>query len=246
MSDFFARLVARHQGREQGLRVRLPGLFESESGATEGFVEEVEERTAAPPVARPQRPPQVSPPPQATSVLPESTTESLGSSTRRDSPGLRESLIVERETRVEAQRELREVKAETHVREKRVTHADHYVETRFLTERVHDAPDAPAPPAHDRAPPREVVEPPPESPGLAPPRAESAPLPVPRVERLPEPPDPAAETPVPLAPPQRRVEVHIGHLEIRQAAAVKPQPRKRVSPANPAPDLGSYLNGRRQ
>jgi len=243
MSDFFARLVARHQGREQGLQARVPGMFEPEGGATEGFVEEVEERIAPPPpVTRPQTPAEAPPQAQDAPAPPEPNRETIEPRAQRDAPESPESRIVERETRVETQRELRDVTADTHVRETRVTHADHHIETRYFTERVHDAPDAPKPVTRDDVPVSEASEPLTEAPAQPVPLVEPTPLPVPRVARLPEQTEPASE---PLEPPERRVEVHIGHLEIRQAPAPKPRPRKRASPANPAPDLNSYLGRRR-
>ncbi|MFA3916668.1 hypothetical protein [Ruegeria hyattellae] len=245
MSDFFTRLVARHQGREIGLSPRLPGIFEPEGQWGEGFVENNKESVTQQPKHVPQQVPE-----EARSVQPKPTSgqwekKSLNpkNETRTE---LRDTKEIERETRIERDDEVPNVTTEHHTHETHVVHTDHHLETHRLTERVERQTTRPEPHRPDTK-----AEPPvtPETSRL---RVEPTPTPPPRplptqqIARLHE---MSAPMPAPAPKPvqsERRIEVQIGHLEIRQSPAPKPKARKQAASAHPGPDLKTYLGGRRE
>ena len=243
MSDLFTRLAARTLGTARILTPQLPGLFEPQGASRDGFVEEAEERAAAVHTARsdvsePARPapePVAADPPVAPLPAPPPTpVEPAQFRTERT------------ETRIE-----REVTHDHHVtRHDTVTHVRQVAEEEH-SERRDDPPQqaaAPVPPdAETPAPvadpspdpalplasePRVPVDPPAPAPPLPPPVVEVRPVTAPQVQ-------------APPAPPERRVDVHIGHLEIRAAPPPVRPARTRSTPKNPAPDLNTYLGDRR-
>lgn len=256
MSDFFTRLVARHLGHEQALSPRLPGLFEPEGQGRDRFADEAQERSAPSPVQAQAPDIATSPPVSATRMAPQGENmpvkDDHGRSLRSDQGDLAEP---RHGPPAEGARDAGTVSVSNFTQETQVIHQhthlhpDPNAQGQPDSARRNDHQEAQThrPPEQDRA-----AEPAPQktSPQPDPQQAskdETGPLPSPRMASLPEASALLPQPALPAAPtPDRRVEVQIGHLEIRQAPAVGPKQnaRKRAASRNPGPDLKAYLGGR--
>jgi len=242
MTDLFTRLARRKLGTAQLLSPQVPGLFEPQVSLDDGFVEEdAPQSLDRQPAAQPAEDPPTRTTPQSAvdHILPDPlVTVPLA---RREPPhdAARHDTVHEhhfRHDHIET----------TH---KRVT------ETQIITQDVQAAQDDPP----QRETPEHVVEvfepaaqPIPDKPmptvvqdavsPLDPPLPVEPVLPPPRTTVMSPVDQPTQVVP---QPPERRVDVHIGHLEIRAPAPSNRKPRTPRTAANPAPDLNTYLGGRR-
>jgi len=242
MTDMFTRLAARQLGTARLLTPQLPGLFEPQGRSDEGFVEEVQARTppsapsaekaadTPPAPLRAPAPEQIAPEPSARSPAPLPDPE-----TERTAPETRVPLEVRhdhREIAHERTTEFRHITRELHTLRREEILQD-------APDLAPDVPDAVARPVGDTPDARPAPAPVPTVPDA--PHLPEGVLPPPVVDAMPQ-----AVPPMPVTkpPPERRVDVHIGHLEIRAAPPPARPARVRRSADNPAPDLNTYLGGR--
>ena len=248
MTTLFDRLADRSLGLQPVLRPRVPGLFEPVAPGAGGFVEVTDERAAVAPAAARRIEPRADVSPVATAgrarpagdggpppVAPPTPEAAPRKEPRHPEP----APVAPGLPGTPAPRDRVELVTLRH---------DHVVtrETQVVAPARRDAPaEAPAeaPKPGGSAGPSEAPAAPAVPRAVAPVPPPPAPIPV-AARRLPEPvpaaPAPQAVPPV-QRPPERRVEVHIEHLEIRQQPAAAPRRARRAPPVFPGPDLDAYL-----
>ena len=245
MTTLFDRLAARSLGRQPVLRPRVPGLFEPVARDEGGFVEVTDERAAVAPAAARRVEPRADMSPAIATAGREPPARDAGPPSV--APPMREEAPRKEPRRPEPTPELPALPVLPDPRDRveiaTVRH-DHIVtrETQVVTPAPRDAPEE-APNPRGPAWPSEAPAAPAVPPTVAPVQPPPAPIPV-AARRLTEPvkatPTPHA-VPPPQRPPERRVEVHIEHLEIRQQPATAPRRSRREPPVFPGPDLDAYL-----
>ena len=250
MTNLFRRLAARSIGTERQLRPQLSGLFEPQGADQDGLVEVNEERTR--PAAAQQ---QAEWPQGAADHPPAAIPRPAGETAAATQHGGRTPQAAQvAENQAPPPGPAPETTAPPKTIEREILREQHEtLRERVVTERR--APAVPPTP-----PPAETA------PAAGPrPRSKDRPAAPPTVEGLPssgnQPPSPTPPASRPLQavvatprraalpedrpewPPkaERRVHIHIDHIEVRQQAAKPDSPPKRQRPANPAPRLDDYL-----
>lgn len=253
MTDLFRRLAARSIGTERQLRPQLPGLFEPQGAGDDGILEVNEE------LARQATTPRRAEAAQDALDGPAAATPrpagDFPAAARHGSPAPQPEQIAERPAPSPRPASAPKPSAKTIEREIRIEQRETLHE-RVVTElRAPPSPPAtppaaatpaatPRPPANDRP-----AAPPPvetKSPNRDAPQTTAPPSLQPLQAVVAAAREPSLHEDRPDWPPkaERRVHIHIDHIEVRQPPRPASTRPKAQQPANPAPNLDDYLRRR--
>ncbi len=253
MTDLFRRLAARSIGTERQLRPQLPGLFEPQGAGDDGILEVNEELAGQ--VTTPRR---AESPQDALDGPAAATPRPAGdfpAAARHGSPAPQAEQIAKRQAPSPKPTSAPKSSAKTIEREIRMEQRETLRE-RVVTE-LHAPPSPPATPPAAATPAATPRPPTDDRPTAWLPvetkssrgddRQTATPQTLQPLQAIVTPPhEPALHEDRPDWPPraERRVHIHIDHIEVRQPprpASTRPKPQR---PANPAPSLDDYLRGR--